>query len=285
LCGDDHHPQFEQWSTSKHKTAHETVMGEMNGDESCMRCHSTQHRFAPEGEQPGLWDTVLGIECVDCHTPHNENVPGQLRLPARQLCAQCHTTEEVTVTDLPDQPQSEMLHATGGYRLDGGSMTGPHSEHWWGIAKECAACHVHKEPYGGPDRPVNSGHTFEANMRACEPCHNEELATELVAITRFEVEFRLTDLEPYFTPGSPQYVNPAGLPSAEKARYNAAKFNYEFVKADRSFGSHNALYTRALLDETERFFGVSHWLTRVPGAAGLTREGLSEYIKRLEANR
>ena len=159
----------------------------------------------------------------------------------------------------PDQPQVEMLHGTGGFKLDGTPMNGPHTEHWWGIPNECAVCHVHKEPYGGPEQPVNSGHTFEANMRACEPCHSEEAAILLVADAREEIEIRLADIAPYFDPEDPLYIDPSGLSPEELAEYNIAKFNYEFVEADKSYGSHNAEYACVLLRETELYLGIPPW--------------------------
>ena len=49
------------------------------------------------------------------------------------------------------------------------------------------------------------------------------------------------------------------------AEYQIAVFNYEFVKADRSNGSHNAYYARAALAETEVFFGITPWRVAGPG--------------------
>ena len=141
----------------------------------------------------------------------------------------------------------------------------PHTTHWWGISKECVTCHVHQEPYGGPEQPVNSGHTFEPNMRACLPCHDETTATLLVEGTREETTLRLATIAHYFTPGDSLYVDPSGLGAVELARYEIAKFNYEYVTNDRSFGSHNAPYTHAVLSETEEFLGIDPWPTFAPG--------------------
>jgi hypothetical protein len=47
------------------------------------------------------------------------------------------------------------------------------------------------------------------------------------------------------------------------AQYNVAKFDYEMAEADKSFGSHNADYTRALLTEAETFFGIPSRLWRM----------------------
>ncbi|MBU0717891.1 MAG: hypothetical protein KJ749_06540 [Planctomycetes bacterium] len=274
LCGENHHPQFEQWSTSKHSLALSDLQADPSAEDSCLACHSTDYRLAAPGSEPTLSEAWFDIECVACHDAHGTVNPGQLRLPPYLLCADCHTMGSGLVPgDLPERPQTEGLHGSGGFALDGTAMEGPYTEHWWGIPDECVTCHVHQEPYGGPDQPVNSGHTFEPNLRACMPCHTEEAAILLVAGVREETECRLAAIARYFDPGDPLYVDPATLSPAELDQYNVAAFNYEFVLADNSFGSHNAYYTRALLAETEEFFAIEPWK---PGLADLEDPALIE---------
>ena len=285
LCGEDHHPQFEQWSTSKHSSALWDAMFEPDYQEACLECHSTDYRLAPEGNKPGIYEVWYSVECAACHDPHSGANAAQLRLPRMLLCADCHTMQGAVPGEEPNQPQTEALHGFGGFTLDGTPLNGPYSEHWWGIPDECAACHVHSEPYGGPEQPTNSGHTFEANMRACEPCHSETTATLLVAVAREEIEIRLAGIAPYFDPADPLYVDPSTLTPAELAQYEIAKFNYEFVIADRSFGSHNAGYARALLTETETFLGIPPWLPPglgdgPAGVAGRHHEENSREVRR-----
>ena len=259
LCGEDHHPQFEQWSESKHSTALVDLQADPDAEDDCLQCHSTDYRFAPVWDKPTLAEVAYDLECVACHDQHGSPYVAQLHQPPRLLCAECHTTENAVPGEEPLQTQTETLHGFGGFELDGTPLYGPYTEHWWGIPNECAACHVYSEPYGGPDQPVNSGHTFAANMRACEPCHSEAVATQLVLTAWEEMEIRLGVIARYFDPLDPLYVDPAGLPPGELARYNVAKFDYEFVRADRSYGSHNANYARALLSETESFFDIPPW--------------------------
>ena len=267
LCGADHHPQFEQWQESKHANALFDLYMSSDAADECLQCHATDYRLAPVGQKPGLWDVLCNVECVACHAPMGSANVGQLRLPPRLLCADCHTMQGVEPPDTPKQPQSEVLHSTGGWRLDGSPIATPYTEHWWGIPNECATCHVHKEPYGGPNQPVNSGHTFRDNKRACLPCHTEAAATNLVAGTHYEFSIRLAAIAPYFTPGNPSYIDPSHLPGYLLGAHMVAKFDYELVSADRSYGSHNPGYSRALLSETESFLGIPPWPTRpvVPG--------------------
>ncbi len=77
-----------------------------------------------------------------------------------------------------------------------------------------------------------------------------------------------------FVPGrdfSP-VVDPGTLGPVDLAQYEMAVYNYTMETADLSFGSHNALYSRALLAETESFFGITPWL-RAPEGGPLPDEG------------
>jgi predicted CXXCH cytochrome family protein len=275
LCGENHHPQFEQWSTSKHSTALMDLWAAPDAEDACLQCHSTEYRLAPPDAKPSLWGVQYDMECVVCHAPMGSEHVGQLRLPPWELCADCHTMGAVLPGTTPEQPQTEVLHATGGFKLDGAPLDGPASMHWWGIANECAACHVFAEPSPGPGLPANSGHTFLSNMRACAPCHSEAVATLLVQGMGEEVDVRLGEIARRFDPNDPLYVDPGTLTPDERARYLRAQFDYALVVADGSRGSHAPAYMRALLREAETFFGIApwevrrppRWYERMPGAA------------------
>lgn len=259
LCGENHHPQYEQWQLSRHSRSLWTLLADPDKEDACLQCHATDYRLAPAGSQPNLAQARNQIECVACHDPHGSAFSGQLRQPKRKLCADCHHMGSLTPPETPAQPQAEMLHATGAFALNGSPIQGPASTHWHGISDECAACHVLEEPYGGPTQPVNSGHTFESNMRACMPCHTEAVAMQLVAEIRFEIETRLDEVARRLDPGDPLYVDPATLSPADLLHYERAVFNYQFVQGDRSFGSHSPGYARRALAETELFFGIPPW--------------------------
>ncbi len=266
LCGDNHHPQYEQWSDSKHSTALWTLWGSLDAEDSCLACHSVDYRLAPEGQKPGIWTAQFALECVTCHDPHGGPHSGQLRMEARHLCADCHTMQGAMPGMSPAQPQSELLHSVGGVRLDWSPLAGPYTQHWWGIPDECKVCHVHQQPQTA-EQSVDSGHLFRAyNWKACQPCHTPQVAGMLVASLQEEIQFRLATIAPYFTPGSPQYIEyEEDLTPEEQVRYFAARFNYEMVVADRSYGVHNAPYTRALLAQTEEFLDIALWRGVLPG--------------------
>lgn len=222
----------------------------------CLQCHSTDYRLAPEGDKPTLAEAIYDLECAACHQSHGSQNVSQLRLPPTLLCAECHTMGDAAPGAKPHHSQAEMLHGVGGFALDGAPLDGPYTPHSSYIPDECVTCHVLRESYGGPDQPANSGHTFESNMRACEPCHTEAEATLLVSITRDEIEARLSAIARYLDPDDPLYVDPSTLNPEELEQYNIAKFDYELVGADSSGGSHNGDYARVLLTEAESFFGI-----------------------------
>jgi predicted CXXCH cytochrome family protein len=265
LCGTNEHPQYEQWSHTKHATALVDIQFGPDTVDACLQCHSTEYRLAPPDQKPTVWTVIYDIECVACHNPHGSPNLGQLRLPVNQICADCHTMSGLYVGAAPARPQSEMLHSLGGVHIDGTPITQPYTQHWWGIADECAVCHVHMEPSPGPGMPSNSGHSFLENMRACLPCHSESVATALVANMREEIDWRVNAIAPYFNPDDPLYIDPGTLDPDTLVQYMFAQFDYDMVANDRSHGSHNPNYARALLSVTENFLGIPPWEVRTPG--------------------
>ncbi|UCC32374.1 MAG: hypothetical protein JSU86_08850, partial [Phycisphaerales bacterium] len=141
--------------------------------------------------------------------------------------------------------------------LDGTQLNGMYTLPYPVFANECALCHVHREAYGGPDQPADSGHTFESNTRACTPCHTETDAIARIAGVREEIEPRLATIARYFDPSDPLYVDFSALTPEERDQYQIARFNYDLVAADGSYGAHNAMYARVLLGEAESFFGIT----------------------------
>ena len=95
--------------------------------------------------------------------------------------------------------------------------------------------------------------------------------------TRNEIELRLAVIDHYFDPGDPLYVDPSSLSPEELDQYEIAKFDFEFVQADKSFGSHNGDYARAMLTEVETFFGVGARLYDALGGGFLPADALNTY--------
>jgi len=261
VCGENSHPQLEQWSRSKHAQALPDMRADEQAWDDCLRCHSTDYRLKPDGEKPGLYEAEYSIECIACHNPHGSPNKGQLRLPPSLICIDCHHMEsESGYWDLPAQPQAQILHGQSGFYLDETPMEGPYSMHWWGIADECVVCHMHTEPHT-PEHEADSGHLFTSNMRACMPCHSEEVARQLVDELHYEVSTRSSLIARHFDPFDPLYYDPTWLPPDEVIAWIISYYNNQLVIADRSFGSHNPAYIRALLAEAEAYLGIEPWPT------------------------
>ena len=259
VCGENSHPQLEQWTKSKHAKSLSDLWMDPEAWDDCLRCHSTDYRLKPEGSKPGLWDAMYAIECVACHNPHGSENFGQLRLTQRQLCADCHHMEgESGYWDQPSQPQSQILHGVTGYRLDETPMNGPYSMHWWGIADECVVCHMYTEPKT-PEHEADSGHLFTSNMKACMPCHSQEVATQLVSDLHYEISLRTALIARYYDPEDPYYIDPTWLPPEEIIAWIITYFDYQLVSQDLSYGSHNPAYARALLAEAESYLNIEPW--------------------------
>ncbi|MFH1110609.1 MAG: multiheme c-type cytochrome [Planctomycetota bacterium] len=279
LCGDYYHPHYEQWSTSKHAAALAEIRWRSDYGASCVECHTTDYRLASEDDRPSAWEVAYGLECVACHDPHGTPNEHHLRMSAEALCVQCHTLDGGVPGMTPDRGQGEFMDGMGGFTIEGAPLDGMYPSVFTFLPGTCVYCHVFREAYGGPDQPANSGHTFESNNRACSACHTESVAAENVARVRQEVEARLAGLAPYFDPLGPLYVDPTSLSPDDLLRYRISRFNYDFIIADRSFGTHNSRFARRLLDEAETFFRGGPWDCDEPdlrrrdrGAGGTTGE-------------
>ncbi|MGD8241092.1 MAG: multiheme c-type cytochrome, partial [Armatimonadota bacterium] len=154
VCGDCHsgfhHPTAEQWSTSGHAEALETIQNHPYGQDSCLECHSVDvflHEFLP-GDPPVLRQANVAqepITCVLCHDPHSEEYEGQLRTEPAELCIRCHTTGDTLPGEDPHHPQREIFLGEGGVDANGDPLTGPNSPHTNAAALRCIQCHVSEE--------------------------------------------------------------------------------------------------------------------------------------------
>jgi predicted CXXCH cytochrome family protein len=249
-----HHPTFEQWSTSRHAAALETIRSNPHGGDSCLICHSAEAILAT-GQRVVLAEltTVVAknsITCVACHNPHGSPNEAQLREPTADICLTCHTTGGTLPGNTPHHAQREMLLGIGGFEATGDEAIGPNSGHTTAALSRCVTCHVFQEHPTDPTRenPVNTGHTFEPNVpNACRQCHPGNSAIRELQEAEHEIGTLLQAIAPFFDSSDPSYIDPATLPSGDIDRYNVAKFNYQLVEADASHGVHNLAYARRLL--------------------------------------
>lgn len=255
LCGrchnDPHHPTIEDWRESKHAEALETLHSRPYARDECVICHSADARLAQDAVPTLRSAAQFPVTCAACHDPHQATEHGsQLRKALSGLCIQCHTTGDTLPGNTPHHSQGEMLEGRGGFAADGFPQLGPNSAHATAVEKTCVQCHVHRENVPDPTtaNPVVTGHTFRANLKGCAPCHDVAGAQALKGRVQRQIQAHLEELQDYFTSGNPKYIDPDTLTGAQGKRYHIARFNYDFVVADKSRGVHNTAYAAKLLE-------------------------------------
>jgi predicted CXXCH cytochrome family protein len=274
VCGgchtDAHHPTYDEWAMSRHGNALEGLKASGHAQDHCLTCHSEDYRYAVANglpEIPTVHTAQLSLECSTCHAPHGGVEQAYLiRKPLDQLCGECHTQGEATLGGNPHHPQFEMLTGIGAFQADGSPLVQPHPHSV--IAKSCAQCHVVRHQVDAPNEgnPNVTGHTFNpfdgsidqdlANQYGgCVDCHEITVAFE----NRREafqdlIASQITALRPYFTAGTPQYIDPASLTEADLTRWESARFNVLYVEADSSGGMHNFENARVALSIADSVF-------------------------------
>lgn len=180
LAGTGKHPTLVDPATAKCSTCHDEVLkGKVKhapADGDCLSCHefsktegATKVRLT--ADVPGLCLTCHDglkaaaegtlnashapvADCSSCHRPHSSDEPRLLSSPVRQLCASCHTAEDVNKG-----------HPIPVSRAD------------------CLSCHL---PHGGDTKGFLSGKIRHSPFqeKTCEACHRKGRGTK----TRFQQE-------------------------------------------------------------------------------------------------
>jgi predicted CXXCH cytochrome family protein len=287
-CGEchqgEHTPYLEDWSESAHSTSDTNPVPSLQSrfrTTDCSGCHTYQGfiqfvgttpedsvNIIPEGiDAPG--DAAIPLVCAACHDPHDAKHPGQLRLPAGDLCAKCHNPENAVVGEEPHHSTAPMFEGTGaaeiaGYTYDRQSV----HQILPALANDkCVVCHVHMTEFddnGTPADPsddilANTGHSFEPRLEACAQsgCHVGGLVQ--TAIGPFDHRGRQT-----FTQGLLDSlgsilaeIETNGISAADSGDYEIGLFNYQFVTNERSRGVHNPDYAETVLENTIAFLDTA----------------------------
>lgn len=249
-CGqchqDEHHPYLEEWEESEHATSLTAAGGFVTQNPSCLKCHVSEAfvAFIKTGSTPGPTElaTMNPINCQSCHDPHSDEEDHQLRLGNVDLiCGECHTSGSIANVDDPGEPhhpQWNMLHGTDGLEYDG--ITYNNSPHFTVVEGKCGSCHVSMEPYSSGS-PAKTGHTFDAELRACTTCHPGD--------TNFDVNGVQTEITSLLAQLHAE-LDAATVADSATVAFKQALYNYEFVEADGSHGVHNYKYAKKLLESS-----------------------------------
>jgi len=253
VCGECHtgfhHPTYDQWESSAHGHALETLQTNSHAGDHCLECHSAE-AIVLSGVDAVLADVQIkaknSITCVVCHSPHGSPHEAQLREPVTQICITCHTSGGALPGASPHHPQRELLLGLGGFEANGAEAQGPNSAHTNGVNARCVRCHVYQEHPADVtrDNPVNTGHTFLPKVpEACQECHPGDEGTQYLVAAEKEVHDLFAEIDALLAG-----IDPNTLSSDDKAKYDIAVFNRKLVEADASNGAHNTDYAVHLLE-------------------------------------
>ncbi|MDJ0762793.1 MAG: cytochrome c3 family protein [Myxococcota bacterium] len=262
-----------QWRLSAHADSMNTKKERirMNTPE-CAHCHTAQgywHEILDRGISEAPYKKAVGITCIACHETEKGRATPALRVgDVASACSGCHDILVKNDESLFSScPQGSMLKGKAGAQLGRKNYRiGAHSQ----IEKKCAGCHMAPPPKG--EHRVG-GHTFRViskgkgprifNPTGCVACH-DDITYEWVKQSQEEVKALIKTLEkllpihhsedPEKTEPRPKYPQDPSLTPIQ----SQAAFNYWEVVKDGTFGVHNPVYIRDLLNASIRALKKNH---------------------------
>jgi len=323
---------WSDWEASRHlvgASLDTSDAGWHEGGDSCSRCH-TGTGFIEYIESGAAIEvdktTFSSINCIACHDPHNganEHLIRELDSATMAggevvtdggygiVCMNCHTgrRSQSQVIDRVTNGYSRSLAPHHG--IQGGFLTvdvfydvsNPLEIFEWSetshlqMENSCVTCHM--EGHGGLNESGNpnvSGHAYEADVEACEPCHGilstfDDIMAKgdydgngIIEGLTTEVDNLVNILEGAIVASGLDSIDALGMDYAAarpdthdvwlpvlangytQIQVRAAVWNYKAVEYDHSHGIHNAAFTVQLLQQSYKFLmGVD-----VPNARMLT---------------
>lgn len=250
-CIDCHLDEQREWDFSDHAITTRKVQAHQPATDhkvsECLGCHSTEYILAPAGHKPETWTAVSsGVTCILCHADHSRGErPGERTL---MQCEQCHSglaRGYALGAYFVFNPQKEVFRGEAPAFLETQGVP----NRW--KSKGCADCHLVRL---GPDRRSHSLKPYLPNTRefSCGQfkCHEGEgeKYTDLARSWQRETQRSLAQLR-----GMLEAKRGFSVTSpANQKHYQIAKFEFDLVLGDLSYGVHNIEFTRHLLAEARR---------------------------------
>lgn len=232
---------------------------------NCYTCHSIHKTFTGADwalTKPGA--EVLTLKYAGASVTYNKGNSNQ--------CAGCHQARDVSpapVVNGPDfaitssrtsvhhAPMANFLLGKIPFEIAGTAYpaTNPHAS-----SDGCISCHMAK-PYGYLAGGHNMSMTYSAhggpetlNSTGCLVCHTTYTATTIAAkfqTLEDEVSAKLATLKTkLIAAGIYDTSNDLAKTGTFKANAVLAYLNYDAVAQDKSFGAHNPVYIKTLLDNS-----------------------------------
>lgn len=267
-----------QYARSQH--AYGEYVDYAGGNSSCARCHSGGGfvEFLEIGDVDGNINVPVALSCEHCHSIHTtfERQDYALRSTApvafiaegagtadfgdnANLCANCHQSRRAEpMIDAPGDTyqitsthygphhgaQANVLMGSGFAEIEGPRSYPTESLHL-SEGATCVTCHMGDYSDGA------GGHTWWANVDACNECHSTPDDFDYNGF-RTDIQEKLDELRDLlveagvveFVEADQAYEPVIGVYPMDQAR---AFFNWVGLSEDRSKGVHNPRYVDALL--------------------------------------
>lgn len=98
-CKTCHPSQHEQWKTTEHATAFNTLLdAKRQYQPDCVKCHVTGAGHQSGYQFGNVRHPLINVQCEMCHGPGSQHVTNpiagkMIRTPSKQLCTTCHDQE------------------------------------------------------------------------------------------------------------------------------------------------------------------------------------------------
>lgn len=257
LCSQCHggsqHPQYDDWKQSAHSESLTAAGGAVAKAAVCQECHVAQAAVDSDfgSIKIELVDDPEPINCQTCHDPHGSGNFRELRYPPDELCAKCHNVRGPQIAGHIAHTQANMFN---GSIMEEAGVT-------------CYNCHMYVKVYESEISPRVTGHTFEQRreqcVSSCHPGKDIKWAENAVKVRQTEIGTLLSHAEEKIEIVneviSKRYPSWNGKKESVKGlsahgstaidKYIQARYNIDFVKADKSMGMHNGEKAKAMLEE------------------------------------
>ena len=250
-----------QWENSLHAGSLDTPDEKERMNQSgCAHCHTAQgywREILAGKKSQAPYENATGITCEACHDPEkmSSDDPALRAGGPEKACTGCH---DILVQNddkgFSSCLQGTMLRGEGGAEFEGTAYrTATHSQ----VENNCVGCHMAESPQGD-QQFLLGGHVFRVITKSQEPrlfndtgCMECHVTITLAGIDKSQVEVKelmqeLKDLLPKQKDGEPKFPED---PSLNKIQAKAA-FNYYFILKDGTWGIHNPIYIRQLLESS-----------------------------------
>ncbi|MGE5508320.1 MAG: hypothetical protein ACM3RP_07575 [Chitinophagales bacterium] len=250
-CIDCHLDEQREWDFSAHSYTAKKVKAHLPATDhkvsECGGCHSAEYILAPADHKPQAWEQLnAGITCSMCHLDHSQGErPGDRKLLDCETCHSGLARGFGLGAYFVFNPQAEVHSGIAPAFLETQSVPNPVKAH------TCTNCHMANLGQGRrshslsaklPDSPE-----FTCGQIGCHTGKGEQY-TDLARGWQREIHRTLQQLrsvveaKKQFTAG-----NPANL-----KHYQIAKYEFDMVLGDLSFGVHNIDFARHLLADARQ---------------------------------